>query len=224
VVTPGILAQRHARFHPVAKDHSLQGLAERRPRPMPGHPAELGLGAQQSGHAPTPTHVAVTPPRLPGRHGPRHRHGALARMGRHRGVGGSSAATPADERPSCDSQRHGRHHRPDRSRQRCALRCRRPRPTTGGRARPDRPDRRPPGPQFRTDPGAPWRGPAANPGGSPGPIDRACRTVRRRGGPHQRLLPEVLPVPIGLAPWCYCRCPPASTSVWPVTQPASSEA
>ena len=60
MVTWGIFTQRPARFHPVAKDHNLQGLEERRHRPMPLHPAKLALGAQQPGHAPTPPHVAVT--------------------------------------------------------------------------------------------------------------------------------------------------------------------
>ena len=35
---------------------------------MPLHPAELALGSQEPGHTPTPTHVAVTPPRHTGHH------------------------------------------------------------------------------------------------------------------------------------------------------------
>ena len=49
-----------------------QSLEEHRHRPMPLHPAELALVAQQPGHAPTPMHVAVTPPRHTGRHPPSH--------------------------------------------------------------------------------------------------------------------------------------------------------
>src|SRR5262249_23732264 len=54
VVSPGILTQRHARFQTVAPDLSLQSLEERRDRPMPLHPAELGLGSQQPRYTPTP--------------------------------------------------------------------------------------------------------------------------------------------------------------------------
>ncbi len=98
LVPPIIFTHRPARVHPLAPDHSLLCLEERRHRAMPLHPAEFGLGSQQTRRAPTPTHVAVTPPRHTSRYPSCDAQRTFDRIGRRQGPPQRSGHTQSHHR------------------------------------------------------------------------------------------------------------------------------